>query len=278
MELRIVAEMLPHPQRWMRFHDSGGRPAAARSCRHPRTAIDDRKPIGHGRTRYEAGISKNGRAWAEVVHTFWSLANYSILLAGENDRSPTRRRGWRLYLLDFGLLCPHSNVSFSRNSIIRVKVRLAATKATTRELQPSFERSRKWKRTSKAVPERSRREPTYSVSRRRFLCAAAAGRLAIVPRHVLGGPGYVAPSDKTTLAGIGLGGQGSQNITSLMQFPEVQVVAVCDVNREGGGYQSWNWAQGKEQRTAGREPARRAVEEFYAKEKGPGQVPRLPRL
>ena len=98
-----------------------------------------------------------------------------------------------------------------------------------------------------------------------------AGTLAIVPRHVLGGPGYVAPSDKTTLAGIGLGGQGSQNITSLMQYPEVQVVAVCDVNRESGGYQSWNWTEGKEQRTAGREPARRAVEEFYAKTKGCGK-------
>ena len=81
----------------------------------------------------------------------------------------------------------------------------------------------------------------------------------------------MAPSEKTTLAGIGLGGQGSQNITSLMQYPEVQVVAVCDVNRESGGYQSWNWTQGKEQRTAGREPARRAVEEFYAKEKGLGK-------
>ncbi len=117
-----------------------------------------------------------------------------------------------------------------------------------------------------------RREQTKRVSRRRFLRdAAVAGTLAIVPRHVLGGTGHVAPSEKTTLAGIGLGGQGSQNITALMQYPEVQVVAVCDVNREGGGYQSWNWTEGKEQRTAGREPARRAVEEFYAKEKGLGR-------
>jgi predicted dehydrogenase len=119
---------------------------------------------------------------------------------------------------------------------------------------------------------KQRREQGKRVSRRRFLrAAAAAGSLAIVPRHVLGGTGHVPPSEKTTLAGIGLGGQGSQDITSLMQYPEVQVVAVCDVNREGGGYQSWNWTQGKEQRTAGREPARRAVEDFYAKEKGLGQ-------
>ena len=110
------------------------------------------------------------------------------------------------------------------------------------------------------------------VTRRRFLAHAAAATVAtIVPRHVLGGPGHVSPSEKTTLAAIGLGGQGSQNLVSLMQYPEVQVLALCDVNRESGGYLSWNWTQGKEQRTAGREPARRAVEDYYAKEKGLGQ-------
>ena len=107
------------------------------------------------------------------------------------------------------------------------------------------------------------------LTRRRLLGqAVAAMTFSIVPRCVLGGPGHVAPSEKTTLAGIGLGGQGSQNLISLMQYPEIQVVAVCDVNRESGGYVSWNWTQGKEQRTAGREPARRAVDEYYAKEKG----------
>ncbi|MGO8746946.1 MAG: Gfo/Idh/MocA family protein [Thermoguttaceae bacterium] len=110
------------------------------------------------------------------------------------------------------------------------------------------------------------------VSRRGFLGqAAAAAAITIIPRHVLGGPGHVSPNEKTTLAGIGLGGQGSQDITSLMQYPEMQVVAVCDVNRESGGYLSWNWTQGKEQRTAGREPARRAVEEYYAQVKGLGK-------
>ena len=104
---------------------------------------------------------------------------------------------------------------------------------------------------------KQRKRQARRVSRRGFLRAATvAGTLAVVPRHVLGGTGFVAPSEKTTLAGIGLGGQGSQNVVSLMQYPEVQVVAVCDVNRERGGYLSWNWTQGKEQRTAGREPAR----------------------
>jgi len=110
------------------------------------------------------------------------------------------------------------------------------------------------------------------MSRRRLLGGtAAAATLAIVPRHVLGGEGHVAPSEKTTVAGIGVGGQGLQNLAFFMEFPEVQVVAVCDVNRESGGYLSWNWTQGKEQRLAGREPARRAVDEHYAKQKSSGK-------
>jgi predicted dehydrogenase len=103
-------------------------------------------------------------------------------------------------------------------------------------------------------------------SRRQILkSVVGAGLCAIVPRHVLGGEGHVAPSDRITLAGIGTGGQGFQNMMAFAQFPEVQVVAVCDVNRESGGYLSWNWNQGKELRVAGREPMRVAIEEYYAK-------------
>ncbi len=109
------------------------------------------------------------------------------------------------------------------------------------------------------------------ISRRSFLGGlSAATAFTIVPRHVLGGEGNVAPSDKTTLAGIGVGGQGLQNMQAFLEFPEIQVVAVCDVNRESGGYLSWNWTQGKEQRTAGREPARRLVDEHYAKQRESG--------
>ena len=54
-------------------------------------------------------------------------------------------------------------------------------------------------------------------------------------------------------------------------MPEVQVTAVCDVNREGGGYLSVNWNMCKEQKTGGREPARRAVDDFYAQQKPSGK-------
>lgn len=109
-------------------------------------------------------------------------------------------------------------------------------------------------------------------SRRKFLqVAAAAAAFTVVPRQVLGGPGQVAPNSKLTIAGVGLGGQGTQNIMAMIEYPEVQVVAVCDANRESTGYLSWNWTQGKDLRLCGREPARRAIDEFYAKKNPSGQ-------
>jgi predicted dehydrogenase len=110
-------------------------------------------------------------------------------------------------------------------------------------------------------------------TRRQFLqtALAATSAFTIVPRSVLGGPGQVAPSERVTLAGIGLGGQGLQNMVAFQALPQVQVVAVCDVNREGGGYISWNWSEGKEAQRCGREPARRLMDERYASQQRSGQ-------
>jgi predicted dehydrogenase len=113
------------------------------------------------------------------------------------------------------------------------------------------------------------------INRRQFLHKTSAGlamaAVTVVPRSVLGGPGQISPSGKIRLAGIGLGGQGTENIIALQKLPEVQVVAVCDVNREGGGYLSWYWAEGNERRVSGREPVRRMIDELYAKEQRSGQ-------
>ena len=121
----------------------------------------------------------------------------------------------------------------------------------------------------------TRMNQPLDINRRRFLQRASAGialsGLTIVPRHVLGGPGRTSPSGKLTLAGIGMGGQGTEDMIALQKLPEVQVVAVCDVNREGGGYQSWYWSEGNERRTSGREPVRRLMDELYAKQQPSGQ-------
>lgn len=62
-------------------------------------------------------------------------------------------------------------------------------------------------------------------SRRQVLAGAAAA--LIVPRHVLGGRGFVAPSDRLVIAGVGVGGVGR----SYLKGCESQNIAVlCDVD------------------------------------------------
>ncbi len=69
-------------------------------------------------------------------------------------------------------------------------------------------------------------------SRRKFLqkgLTAMAG-FYIVPRHVLGGPGFTAPSDKLNLAAVGVGGKGASDITNAWNKGANNVVALCDVD------------------------------------------------
>lgn len=68
-----------------------------------------------------------------------------------------------------------------------------------------------------------------SLSRRDFV--AGGSKLAfgamIVPRHVLGGPGYRAPSDMLNIAVVGAGGMGAENA---QEVGSEHIVAVCDVD------------------------------------------------
>ncbi len=67
-------------------------------------------------------------------------------------------------------------------------------------------------------------------SRRKFLKSAlvAGAGLTIVPRHVLGGNGFTAPSDQLTKAIIGVGGMGRGHIP----YEGSRVVAICDVDTQ----------------------------------------------
>jgi predicted dehydrogenase len=68
-------------------------------------------------------------------------------------------------------------------------------------------------------------------TRRQFLGnAAAAAAPMIVPASVFGRPGQAAPSNRITMALIGCGGQGNYDMDRHMSLPDVQVVAVCDVD------------------------------------------------
>src|SRR2546428_838222 len=53
------------------------------------------------------------------------------------------------------------------------------------------------------------RDQQNQFTRRKFLgTAAAAAAISIVPRHVLGGPNHVPPSEKVHVAIVGVGEQG----------------------------------------------------------------------
>jgi hypothetical protein len=80
------------------------------------------------------------------------------------------------------------------------------------------------------------------ISRREFLekTASAAAGFSIVPRHVLGGTGFVPPSDKVNIAFIGVGAQGLRVMLHFLKEPDVQGVAVCDVNKSGANYPQWD--------------------------------------
>ena len=70
-----------------------------------------------------------------------------------------------------------------------------------------------------------------NLQRRKFIKAGAVGMAAftIVPRHVLG-KGHVAPSDKLRIAGIGAGGKGESDLAEFAMSPNVEIVAMADVD------------------------------------------------
>lgn len=104
------------------------------------------------------------------------------------------------------------------------------------------------------------------ISRRDFTnrVAASVAAFAVAPRYVLGGTGTTPPSEKINLAIIGTGGQGIVNLKRMLDFPEVQVIAVCDVNKIS------DYSEFYFRGTAGYEPAKQIAEQHYAKGKPSG--------
>jgi len=126
---------------------------------------------------------------------------------------------------------------------------------------------------------------TAQISRRQFMgSAVASGVFTLVPRHVLGGSGYVAPSEKITLAHIGMGTQGFNELGGLLEDPGIQIVAVCDPNRDSNDYVEWGknnvrdrirtylgnptWREGRSGCPGGREVGREVVDTYYANHRG----------
>jgi hypothetical protein len=126
------------------------------------------------------------------------------------------------------------------------------------------------------------------INRREFIGSAAAASMAftVVPRQVLGGPGYIAPSDKITLGYVGCGTQGLREMTALIKNPALQIVAVCDPNKFSTNYVDWSlygirdtirkalednsWGEGLDGIPGGRDVGQEFVEKYYGKFKPSG--------
>ena len=104
--------------------------------------------------------------------------------------------------------------------------------------------------------------PNSKITRRQFISGAAGaiGAFTIVPRHVLGGPKFVAPSEKVYIAIIGCGGQGRTNTRGLFGQDDAQVVAVADP-MEKADYSRFYYKG-----VAGRLPVKAEVEKRYSQQ------------
>jgi hypothetical protein len=98
-------------------------------------------------------------------------------------------------------------------------------------------------------------KPHLTASRREFIkrSSTAVAAFTIVPRHVLGGPGFVPPSKKVNIALIGAGGRGLGNARALMELPDVQINALADPAE----------SYSRNQSVCGRKPARAEIEKHY---------------
>ncbi len=86
----------------------------------------------------------------------------------------------------------------------------------------------------------------FNASRRRFIrnSAIVGSSFFIVPRHVLG-RGFVAPSDKLNIAGIGVGGKGESDLMEFAKSPNVNIIALCDVDDRQGAKSKKNFPNAK---------------------------------
>lgn len=70
------------------------------------------------------------------------------------------------------------------------------------------------------------------MDRKAFIKRSVVGATAfsILPRHVLGGQGFIAPSDRINLGYIGTGKQVYHLLKNIGKVTETMIVAACDVD------------------------------------------------
>jgi Oxidoreductase family, C-terminal alpha/beta domain/Oxidoreductase family, NAD-binding Rossmann fold len=124
-----------------------------------------------------------------------------------------------------------------------------------------------------------------TVDRRTFLASLGGASLTIVPRRVLGGSGFIPPSDMIVLAQVGCGTQALRQVDAgLASRPDLQFV---DPNRDSHNYVDWSqwgtrnrirrfledetWGAADTGIRGGRDVARQILETYYAKQGRPAR-------
>ncbi len=124
-----------------------------------------------------------------------------------------------------------------------------------------------------------------NMNRRRFLgSAVASGAFTVVPSHVLGGRRRIAPSDRITLAHVGMGTQSFRELGALLEEQGIQIVAVCDPNKDSSDYIEWgkgsvlrrirsllgdsSWRANEDGCPGGRDVGCEVINTWYAKNRG----------
>lgn len=107
----------------------------------------------------------------------------------------------------------------------------------------------------------TRHPPAPAISRRGAISIGAAAVAPLAARRPLFGA--TAPSNRINVAIIGCGNQSRADVPSMLRMADVQVVAVCDVNRGSHGY-------ARPEHFLGREPVRQQVDEHYAEQRKSG--------
>ncbi|MFO1500713.1 MAG: Gfo/Idh/MocA family oxidoreductase [Verrucomicrobiota bacterium] len=104
---------------------------------------------------------------------------------------------------------------------------------------------------------------TSAMTRRHFLRsgAAAVAAFTILPRHVFGGPNFVAPSEKVNIAIVGAGGQGRTNVRALLAEKDAQIIGVADPIEEHDLTPFYYKG------SAGRKPVKAEIEKHYGESK-----------
>ncbi len=103
------------------------------------------------------------------------------------------------------------------------------------------------------------------ITRRRFVAGTTGATLGtmIVPRHVLGGTGYIAPSDKLNVAVVGCGGQGASDAAELVTGGQ-NIVALADIDFDFVDSEMERRVKGRDGQT---NPAFVKLQEAFAKAK-----------